>query len=519
MDRPRASSGYRSRIAAGAPSDRRARRDREAGEEADVQLGAVGGRARAGHRTGGPAAPEASVRGADRHAVAGSRHPREIGTPSDPAGYLRLWSFNVDRANAYIVEMRRLLKLLPQSGLVVDVRGNPGGYIEACERLLQILAPHPIQPARFGIRATRLAAALATTNEPSLGPWASSLSEALNTGEPYSQHLPLSDLDADVGRARRAYPGPMGPAIVDSTTYSCGDLFAAGFVDNEIGPVLAVGTATGAGGQRRVGRPRPAARDRCHGTSGSPAATRCRTHVVAASDGPHQPGRRTRHRGCRSPRQHEMTLDDVLHSNCDLLAARGSCSLADLDHTSGSTDGAGPGARVHGSDGVACRRRTCDDRLGKRRRQAAAIDDDIGDELPPGSHAGQHSRRRPRRERDAVDEGHVVVHRDVQIGDAVLLEDRLRTRAVRWASGSSRVPGVAGARRAGACCFEHCGPHRVRAQPGRRRRRGGCPAMGRRRADLRTRPRSWRRRARQVRHRLRAQRRFDPHHDFRGGVI
>ena len=36
--------------------------------------------------------------------------------------------------------------------------------------------------------------------------------------------------------------------VADSTTYSAGDLFAAGFVDNRIGPFICVGSATGAGG-------------------------------------------------------------------------------------------------------------------------------------------------------------------------------------------------------------------------------------------------------------------------------
>jgi len=35
--------------------------------------------------------------------------------------------------------------------------------------------------------------------------------------------------------------------IVDANTYSCGELFTAGFVDHAIGPVVSLGTATGAG--------------------------------------------------------------------------------------------------------------------------------------------------------------------------------------------------------------------------------------------------------------------------------
>ncbi|MEY2522144.1 MAG: hypothetical protein QOJ66_709, partial [Ilumatobacteraceae bacterium] len=43
------------------------------------------------------------------------------------------------------------------------------------------------------------------------------------------------------------YGGPV-VLVSDSTTYSAGDLFSAGFVDNEIGPFVCVGEATGAGG-------------------------------------------------------------------------------------------------------------------------------------------------------------------------------------------------------------------------------------------------------------------------------
>jgi C-terminal processing protease CtpA/Prc len=41
-----------------------------------------------------------------------------------------------------------------------------------------------------------------------------------------------------------------GPAVavVDANTYSSGDLFAAGWVDHDIGPLVTVGQATGGGG-------------------------------------------------------------------------------------------------------------------------------------------------------------------------------------------------------------------------------------------------------------------------------
>jgi len=43
----------------------------------------------------------------------------------------------------------------------------------------------------------------------------------------------------------RAYPG-RAVAVVDATTYSSGDLFAAGWVDNGVGPLVAVGAGPGA---------------------------------------------------------------------------------------------------------------------------------------------------------------------------------------------------------------------------------------------------------------------------------
>jgi C-terminal processing protease CtpA/Prc len=68
----------------------------------------------------------------------------------------------------------------------------------------------------------------------------------VSTGEMYAQPLPLTDPSWCNDRGR-SYPGP-AVAVVDANTYSSGDLFAAGWVDNDIGPLVSVGEATGAGG-------------------------------------------------------------------------------------------------------------------------------------------------------------------------------------------------------------------------------------------------------------------------------
>ena len=138
--------------------------------------------------------------------------------------------------------------MLPDAGLILDVRGNPGGYIWAAELALQLFTPKPIQPTRFSLLATpftRDMAELPSLQE-DLGPWKASLDAAVRNGELYSQPIPITDV-AMCNSIGQQYGGPV-VLVGDSTTYSAGDLFSAGFVDNGIGPFVCVGEATGAGG-------------------------------------------------------------------------------------------------------------------------------------------------------------------------------------------------------------------------------------------------------------------------------
>ncbi|MFF3064603.1 S41 family peptidase [Oerskovia sp. NPDC057915] len=163
-------------------------------------------------------------------------------------GLLRLWSFDVGDDAAYLDEMTRLLGLLPTGGVVVDLRGNPGGLVWAAERALQLFTDHPVVPTRFSLVATPLTRLMAASpfNRLELEAWNGSLQDAVSTGEQYAQPLPLTD-PAWCNDRGRVYPGP-AVAVVDPNTYSSGDLFAAGWVDNDVGPLVAVGQATGGGG-------------------------------------------------------------------------------------------------------------------------------------------------------------------------------------------------------------------------------------------------------------------------------
>lgn len=163
-------------------------------------------------------------------------------------GYLRIWSFSVDDDQAFIDAASMLVRDLPDRGLIIDIRSNPGGLIWAAERLLQIFTPHPVTPTKFALRATETTAAMARAvfNSDDLGPWSESLDSAENTGEPYSSHIPITPPE-ECNNIGQRYGGPV-VVIADANTYSSGDLFAAGIVDNGIGPLICIGQATGAGG-------------------------------------------------------------------------------------------------------------------------------------------------------------------------------------------------------------------------------------------------------------------------------
>jgi len=171
-----------------------------------------------------------------------------IDAPGGPFGYLRIYAFNTE-PGAFVDELIRLIEQLPDRGLIIDIRGNPGGYIMAAELALQLFTPNEIQPTRFSVLATPFTRDMAHRSGPlgsDLAPWKASLDAAVRNGELYAQPIPITDPDA-CNALGQFYGGPV-VLVGDATTYSAGDLFTAGFVDNEMGPFVCVGSATGAGG-------------------------------------------------------------------------------------------------------------------------------------------------------------------------------------------------------------------------------------------------------------------------------
>ncbi|MHA7776108.1 S41 family peptidase [Roseibium sp. M-1] len=178
---------------------------------------------------------------------------KTVRTEKGEFGHIRIFTFSVDDADAFVGEFVRLTELLPQNGLIVDVRGNGGGLIYAGECLLQLLTPQSIETERMQFINTSLNLDIVRKNSPSssvadldLKPWKASMEESVSTGAVYSRAYPITDVKWANGIGQR-YQGPV-VLITDAKCYSTTDIFAAGFQDHGIGPVIGVDGNTGAGG-------------------------------------------------------------------------------------------------------------------------------------------------------------------------------------------------------------------------------------------------------------------------------
>jgi cytosine/adenosine deaminase-related metal-dependent hydrolase len=178
---------------------------------------------------------------------------RTVETPSGMFGYVRIFTFNTADASAFVNEFVRLVTQLPADGLILDIRGNPGGLIYAAERLIQVLTGRHVTPAPAQFVNTPLNLRLCRAHSPShlyrdldLSKWAVSMATAVKTGAGFSLAFPVTS-EAQCNDVGQSYFGPV-VLITDALSYSAADIFAASFQDHEVGPVLGVHGNTGAGG-------------------------------------------------------------------------------------------------------------------------------------------------------------------------------------------------------------------------------------------------------------------------------
>ena len=182
------------------------------------------------------------------YAAQGYARPVPIGDRE--YGYVRLFSFVVGDHRPFVSAVEATLRLLPQTGVIVDIRKNAGGNVIAAERLLQLFTDpeKEIEPEPLQIRTTRLLQKLALNDQYSQ--WARTLDQGVAAGGGYSAGYPCSSDPVVYNDLTWAYPGP-AVLIVDALSYSACDFFAAGWQDNGVGNVLGTATADRRGRRRQ----------------------------------------------------------------------------------------------------------------------------------------------------------------------------------------------------------------------------------------------------------------------------
>jgi hypothetical protein len=242
-------------------------------------------------------------------------------------GYVRIWTFmpggdgvpTGQFVQDVVGEFIRILGLLPADGLILDVRSNGGGVIMAGEMLLQLLTPRPVEPEPFQFLNTAVTRQLCERND-FFSPWAESIAQAVETGTTYSHGFPLDPAE-ECNRIGQQYHGPV-VLITDARCYSTTDIFAAGFQDHAVGPILGTAGNTGAGGANVWPQRDLLAYSDPAASPLKPLPGQAMFHIAL---------RRCLRVGDRSglpvedlgviPNEiHYMTADDLLHDNQDLIA-------------------------------------------------------------------------------------------------------------------------------------------------------------------------------------------------------
>ena len=255
---------------------------------------------------------------------------RPVNTPSGTFGYIRIRTFSVNNADAFVNEFVRLVRQLPREGLIIDVRENGGGLIWAGEQLLQTLTPRTIEPEPVQFINTSLNLQLCERNE-FLGEWTDSIRQSVRTGSIFSRGFPITTR-AQCNNIGQQYHGPV-VLVTDALCYSTTDIFAAGFQDHNVGIILGVDGNTGAGGanvwthnllrlfypQSETGSPyRPL-------PNGSGMRVSIR-RTIRVND---MAGTPVEDLGVVPDLQYDMTREDLLDSNVDLINHAGEI-LADM---------------------------------------------------------------------------------------------------------------------------------------------------------------------------------------------
>ena len=175
-----------------------------------------------------------------------------LNTPAGMIGYIQLKEMSWDNPNldvATVVEgFRRAIenRLSGAIGLVVDVRGNPGGYIVFAEKLVQLFSKKEVEPTRVQMLANKLNEDIFLAANGEDNRWSTAIRGAMKSGSNMIEPLAITS-KTEANSLGQIWFRPV-VVLTDAACFSACDLFAAGMQDNGAGIILGVHQTTGAGG-------------------------------------------------------------------------------------------------------------------------------------------------------------------------------------------------------------------------------------------------------------------------------
>jgi C-terminal processing protease CtpA/Prc len=173
-------------------------------------------------------------------------------TPAGIIGYIQIKGFSWENRNldvATVLEgFRRQIEgeLAGAIGLVIDVRGNPGGYITFAEKLIQFFSSRPVEPTTVQMLANSLNESIFLKANGQNNRWTDAIRKAERQGARYTAPLAITS-PSEANNFGQVWYRPV-IVLTDAACFSACDLFAAGMQDSGAGYVIGLHRTTGAGG-------------------------------------------------------------------------------------------------------------------------------------------------------------------------------------------------------------------------------------------------------------------------------
>jgi len=193
----------------------------------------------------------ATLRGEDS-ALAEVFETALLHTPAGSLGYVRLKSFywtsrGLD-VQTVIDGMRRAIdsQFANARGIVIDVRGNPGGLLPLSEKLVQLFSKRSVEPVTMRMLANKLNEEIFLRANGRENRWSASVRSAIAAGVPYAGPLSVTPL-FEANEMGQIWFRPV-VVLTDASCYSACDVFAAGMKDSGAGTIIGLHEATGGGG-------------------------------------------------------------------------------------------------------------------------------------------------------------------------------------------------------------------------------------------------------------------------------